>query len=116
MTTHLPGRLAGASEGIIEEIQLRVPLEHYSYRYYGTGTRVLVFRILVGKTRIAIPSRRVDDRGPSWSLRSQHIGSGGARHGPPHILTPRLIHLAMNFVGVADEVPCLLYTSPSPRD
>ena len=30
MTTHLPGGLAGASESVIEEIQLRVPLEHYT--------------------------------------------------------------------------------------
>ncbi len=28
--THLPGGLAGVSEGIIEAIQLRVPLEHYT--------------------------------------------------------------------------------------
>ena len=57
------------------------------------------------KTRIAIPSRRVDDRGPSWSLGSQHIGSGGARYGSPLYLTPLSIHLAMNFVGVADDGP-----------
>ena len=30
MTTHLSGGLAGASESVIEEIQLRVPLEHYN--------------------------------------------------------------------------------------
>ena len=65
----------------------------------------LYLESLVGKTRIAIPSRRVDDRGPRWSLGSQHIGSGGARYGPPLYLTPLLIHLAMNFVGVADEGP-----------
>ena len=30
MATHLPGEIAGASGSVIGEIQLRVPLEHYS--------------------------------------------------------------------------------------
>ena len=29
----------------------------------------------------------------------------GARHGPPHALTPLFFHFAMSFVGVADEGP-----------
>ena len=63
MTTHLPGRLAEVSEGIIEEIQLRVPLEHYT----GGRAGALVGRAAAWTAAAAAALRNASERS-AWGF------------------------------------------------